>query len=142
MPDTWPPGTATALGPFPGLDPLEAARIALSELPGLPVLPELPARGVGSDPVGRTAGLLADLHVEVGIGAWRFVPRGGRDEERARVARVTDLDALEESAHGYHGPLKLRVVGPWTMAASVELAKGEKALRDPGAVRDIAASLA
>jgi hypothetical protein len=142
MPYIWPPGTATALGPFPGLDPLEAARIALSELPGLPVLPELPARGVGSDPVGRTAGLLADLHVEVGIGVWRFVPRGGRDEERARVARVTDLDALEESAQGYDGALKLRIVGPWTLAASVELAKGEKALRDEGAVGDIAASLA
>jgi hypothetical protein len=142
MPDIWPPGTATALGPFPGVDPLEAARIALSELPGLPVLPELPARGVGADAVGRTAGLLADLHVEVGIGAWRFVPRGGRDEERARVARVTDLDALEESAQGYDGPLKLRIVGPWTLAASVELAKGEKALRDQGAVRDVAASLA
>jgi hypothetical protein len=142
MSDIWPPGTATALGPFPGVDPLESTRIALSELAGLPVLPELPARGIGSDPVGRTAGLLADLHVEVGIGAWRFVPRGGRDEERARVALVTDLDALEESAQGYRGPLKLRIVGPWTLAASVELAKGEKALRDEGAVRDIAASLA
>jgi hypothetical protein len=142
MSDIWSPGTATALGAFPGLDPLESARMALAELTGLPVLPELPARGIGSDPVGRTAGLLADLHVEVGIGAWRFVPRGGRDEERARVALVTDLDALEESAQGYRGPLKLRIVGPWTLAASVELAKGEKALRDEGAVRDIAASLA
>lgn len=142
MVDVWPPGTATAPGPFPGVDPLEAARISLAELPGLPVLPELPARGVGSDAVGRTAGLLADLHVEVGTGAWRFVPRGGRDEERARVALVTDLDALEEAAQGYGGPLKLRIVGPWTLAASVELAKGEKALRDEGAVRDIAASLA
>lgn len=143
MPDMcWSPGTATVLGPFPGLDPLEAARIAVSELPDLPALPELPARGVGSDPVGRTAGLLADLHVEVGIGVWRFVPRGGRDEERARVALVTDLDALEESAQGYDGAFKLRVVGPWSLAASVELSKGEKALRDEGAVRDIAASLA
>lgn len=142
MSDRWPPGTATALGPFPGTDPLEAARIALSELPGLPVLPELPARGVGADQVGRTAGLLAGLHVEVGTGVWRFVPRGGRDEQRARNALVTDLDALEEVAQGYDGPLKIRIVGPWTLVASIELAKGEKALADEGAVRDIAASLA
>ncbi len=139
---SWDPGTATALGPFPGDDPLEAARIVLSELPGLPVLGELPARGVGADPVGRTAGLLADLHVEVGTGVWRFVPRGGRDEQRAHVALTTDLDALEEVAAGFEGALKLRIVGPWTLAASIELPRGEKALADPGAVRDIGASLA
>jgi hypothetical protein len=138
----WDPGTATGLGPFPGDDPREAARIVFSELPTLPFLPELPARGVGSDAVGRTAGLLADLHVEVGTGAWRFVRRPGRDEQRARVALETDLDALEEVAEGYAGPVKVRIVGPWTLAGSVELAKGEKALADPGAVHDIAASLA
>jgi hypothetical protein len=136
----WDPGTATGLGPFPGVDPLEAARIVLSELP-LPYLPELPARGVGADPVGRTAGLLADLHVEVAAGLWRFVPRGGRDEQRARTALTTDLDALEEAAHGHAGPLKVRIVGPWSLAASIDLPRGEKALADAGAVRDIAASL-
>jgi hypothetical protein len=136
----WEPGTATGLGPLPGVNPLEAARIVLSELP-LPFLPELPARGVGADAVGRTAGLLADLHVEVGTGVWRFVPRGGRDEQRARTTLTTDLDALEETADGYEGPLKVRIVGPWSLAASIELPRGEKALADPGAVRDIAASL-
>jgi len=137
----WDPGTATGLGPFPGVDPLEAARIVLSELP-LPFLPELPARGVGADPVGRTAGLLADLHVEVATGVWRFVPRGGRDEQRARTTLSTDLDSLEEAADGYAGPLQVRVVGPWSLAATIELPRGEKALADPGAVRDISASLA
>ena len=138
----WDLGTATGLGPFPGVDPLEAARIVFSELPDLPFLPELPARGVGADPVGRTAELLADLHVEVGTGVWRFVSRGGKDAQRAHIALTTDLDALEEVAGGYEGALKVRIVGPWTLAASIELPKGEKALADPGAVRDIAASLA
>ena len=139
----WDPGTATGLGPFPGVDPREAARIVFSELPApaLPFLPELSARGVGADPVGRTAGLLADLHVEVGVGAWRFVTRPGRDEQRAHAALTTDLDALEEAAEGYAGPVKLRIVGPWTLAAGIELPKGEKALADPGAVRDVAAAL-
>src|SRR5437763_1021589 len=145
MPDVWPPGTATGLGPFPGTDPLEAARIVSAELgdpPGLPFLPELPARGVGADPVGRTAALLAGLHVEVGTGTWRFVTRPGRDEQRARTALTTDLDALEEAVQGYAGPAKLRLVGPWTLAGAIELAKGEKALADQGAVRDLTASLA
>ncbi len=137
----WDPGTATGLGPLPGGDPLEAARIVFAELP-LPFLPELPARGVGADPVGRTARLLADLHVEVGTGVWRFVPRGGRDEQRAHNALTTDLDAMEEVASTHKGPLKVRIVGPWSLAASIELGRGEKALADPGAVRDIAASLA
>lgn len=137
----WDAGTATGLGPLPGGDPLEAARIAFSELP-LPFLPELPARGVGADPVGRTAGLLAGLHVEVTTGVWRFVGRGGRDEQRARTALTTDLDAMEEVASNHADPLKVRIVGPWTLAASIDLARGEKALVDPGAVRDIAASLA
>ena len=140
----WEPGTATGLGPFPGVDPLEAARVVFAELApsGLPFLPELPARGVGSDAVGRTAGLLADLHVEVGAGVWRFVRRPGKDEHRAQVALTTDLDALEEMADRYDGVLKIRIVGPWTLVASVELAKGEKALADEGAVHDITASLA
>jgi hypothetical protein len=140
----WDRGTATGLGPFPGADPLEAARIVFSELPApaLPFLPELPGRGVGADPVGRTAGLLADLHVEVGTGVWRFVTRAGRDEQRARTALTTDLDALEETAQGYEGGFKIRLVGPWTLAGSIELSRGERALADEGAVRDIAASLA
>jgi hypothetical protein len=140
----WEPGTATGLGPFPGSDPLEAARIPVTELaaPAIPFLPELPARGVGSDAVGRTAGLLADLHVEVGTGVWRFVPRPGRDAQRARTALTTDLDALEEVAEGYEGPFKVRIVGPWSLVGSIELAKGEKALKDEGAVRDVIDSLA
>src|ERR1700745_1315688 len=136
MPDVWPPGTATGLGPFPGTDPLQAARLVFPELgegDGLPFLPELPARGVGADPAGRSATLLAGLHVEVATGAWRFVTRPGRDEHRARTTLTTDLAALEEAAEGYAGPVKLRLVGPWTLAATVELARGEKALADEGA---------
>jgi hypothetical protein len=38
--------------------------------------------------------------------------------------------------------VKAAVAGPWTLAAAVELRHGDKALSDPGACRDIAASLA
>jgi cobalamin-independent methionine synthase catalytic subunit len=138
----WPPGTATGLGPFPGTDPGEAARVVFGELAKLPFLPQLPARGVGSDAVGRTAGLLVELFVDLQPGGWRLVPHPGRDLARARAAMASDLDALEEAAEGHEGPLKLQIVGPWTMAGSLELARGEKALADEGAVRDLAGSLA
>jgi hypothetical protein len=137
----WPPGSATGLGPFPGTDPLVAARAVFDELSQLPFLPQLPARGAGSDAVGRTATLLVDLFVDLRPSGWHFVPHPGIDLARARAAIVSDLDVLEEVAEGYAGALKLQVVGPWTMAGSVELPRGEKALADEGAVRDLVESL-
>ena len=35
-----------------------------------------------------------------------------------------DLDALEEFTQGYEGPLKVQAVGPWTLAASLDLPIG------------------
>ena len=53
-----------------------------------------------------------------------------------------DLDALEEVADGWRGPLKIQAAGPWTLAAEIELPRGDRALADPGAVRDVTESLA
>jgi methionine synthase II (cobalamin-independent) len=53
-----------------------------------------------------------------------------------------DLDALEEVAREYAGPVKLQAAGPWTLAAAIELHYGDKAVSDPGAVRDLGQSLA
>ncbi|MEU8403247.1 methionine synthase [Nonomuraea sp. NPDC048892] len=136
---TW---EATGLGSHPGEDHLEAARIVFGEVPGLPYLPELPARGVGADMVGRTAGLLVELPVEVQPSGWRLSDRPGRDHRRAVDHLRRDLDGLEEVAHDYAGPLKLQVCGPWTLAGSIELKFGDKMLSDAGAVRDLTASLA
>lgn len=71
--------------------------------------------------------------------AVRRPPRPGHPPGRCVAGE--DLDALEEFTQGYEGPLKLQAVGPWTLAASVELKNGEAALSDPGACRDLAASL-
>src|SRR5215475_1409615 len=139
----WPPGCATGIGSMPGTDPAEAMRIVLGELPDLPHLAELPARGPGADLTGRTAALLVDLPVEITPTGWRFAGRPGRDLSRARGLLSSDLDALEETAGGYRGPLKIGVCGPWTMAATIELARSqEPALADPGALADLTASLA
>ena len=138
----WPDGSATGVGSMPGTDVREAMRVVVGELPDLPHLPELPGRGVGADLTGRTVGLLLDLHAEVQPSGWRFVDSAGRDERRAVALLGEDLDALEELAADWTGPLKLQVAGPWTMAATVELRYGDKALADVGACRDLAVSLA
>jgi methionine synthase II (cobalamin-independent) len=138
----WVPGAATGVGSLPGTDPAEAVRVVLGELPDLPQLPELPARGLGADLIGRGAALLVDLPVDVQPSGWRLVDRPGRDARRAADLLARDLDALEEAAQGYAGPLKLQVTGPWTLASGLELHYGDKAVSDPGAVRDLVQSLA
>jgi methionine synthase II (cobalamin-independent) len=138
----WAPGTVTGIGSLPGTDPLEAARLVFGELPGLPHLAELPARAAGADMIGRTAALLVDLPVEIVQSGWRFTPHVGRDLRRARDYLAWDLDALEAAGADYVGPLKLQAAGPWTLAASLELATGHRVVRDHGAARDLAASLA
>lgn len=139
----WPPGSASGAGSMPGTDPLQAVRVVLDELPDLPHLPELPGRGPGADMIGRAAAMLTDLPAETTPDGWRLAARPGRDLQRARDYLAWDLDALEEAAAGYQGPLKIQVAGPWTLAASLQLpASQERVLTDPGAVADLIASLA
>ncbi|WCN82692.1 methionine synthase [Micromonospora sp. LH3U1] len=138
----WPAGAATGIGSLPGTDIAEAQRVVLGELPELPHLPELPARGPGADLIGRSAGLLVELPVEVYAGRWQVAPRPGRDLRRARDLMERDLDQLAEQAEEYAGPIKVQAAGPFTLAASLELPIGGRLLRDPGAVRDLAGSLA
>jgi methionine synthase II (cobalamin-independent) len=141
----WPQGTATGIGSLPGVDPLEAARAVLGELPDLPHLPELPARGVGADLIGRAAAMLVDLPVEVVPSGYRVAARPGRDQRRAVDLMERDLDALEEVVErGGVRParVKVQIPGPWTLTAGVELPRGHRVLTDPGAVRDFAESLA
>jgi Cobalamin-independent synthase, Catalytic domain len=139
----WPPASATGVGSLPGKDPLEAMRVVFGELPELPHLAELPARGPGADIIGRTAGMLVDLPVETTSRGWRFAARPGRDAGRARSMLSSDLDALEQVAAAYRGTLKVQACGPWTLAAMIELVRSQDpVLADGGAVADLAESLA
>lgn len=138
-------GGATGIGSWPGTDVVAAVRSSFDELgeaPHLPYLPELPARGPGADMVGRSAALLVDLPVDLQPSGWRLVDHPGRDHQRALSWLRQDLDVLAEVADGYQGRLKLQVTGPWTLAAQLWLPRLERVVVDPGAVRDLVASLA
>jgi methionine synthase II (cobalamin-independent) len=138
---------ATGIGSWPGSSPREAAEIVVGELHTLPHLVELPARGVGADMIGRAGALLVDIGIDT-------VPRGyrvasGRSSVLRRAASLLDedIDALEEAwekagLRGGTRTVKVQAPGPITLAAHLELPGGHRAITDPGAVRDLAGSLA
>ena len=141
------PVRATGIGSWPGTSAREAVRTVRDLLvdgqgTGIPHLPETPARGPGAEIIGRAAGMLVDLPVDLQPLGWRFVDRPGRDAARTASFLREDLDELAEAYEGYTGPLKVQVAGPWTLAASVRLTRGERSVMDPGASADLAASLA
>ncbi len=128
--------TAFGLGPLSGTDLVQAADVVLSELP-TPHLPQLPARGVGSDLIGRTAALLP-LNLDIGPRSWRVTRRPQIATMRARDQFERDLDLLEELWAGKLTELKVQLVGPWTLAAQIEMVNGHRLITDRGATRDIA----
>ncbi|MEW2416854.1 methionine synthase [Streptomyces sp. NPDC046866] len=133
---------ATGVGSLPGGDAREAAKTVTGSFEEFPYLAELPARGPGADMIGRSLGLLVEMYAHVEPSGWRISDRPGRDTRRARSWLGEDLDALEEFTQGYEGRLKVQAVGPWTLAAALELHGGEAMLQDAGACRDLAGSLA
>ncbi|MCZ2402767.1 hypothetical protein IV498_06095 [Paenarthrobacter sp. Z7-10] len=135
------------MGSWPGSDPMEAVRITRGELgsPHLPYLVELPDRGVGADTIGRTAAMLVELPVDVQPFGWRLVDRAGADYRRAVAMLSSDVNMLADVIGTEEQPgaeLKIQLCGPWTLAASLHLHYGERALLDSGARRELAESLA
>ncbi|GAB3747356.1 uroporphyrinogen decarboxylase/cobalamine-independent methonine synthase family protein [Microlunatus parietis] len=132
----------TGVGSWPGTDIVEAIKITFDECPELPYLPELPARGAAAGLIGRGAGQLADLTVDLQPSGWRLTDGLGLDHRRAVALFRDDLDLLEEQAQGYAGCFKIGFAGPWTLAASIERQRGGLVLADRGARRDLGQSLA
>lgn len=133
--------TAFGLGPMPGTSMAEACDIVLGETGDLPHLPQLPERGLGSDAVGRTAGLLRWLTVDRGPRAWRLVDRPQLASRHLWDLMERDLDTAQEVWGESLETVKVQVVGPWTLAAQLELPNGHRALTDRGATRDLADAL-
>ena len=139
----------TGQGELVGAEALEAARMVAGELgndPHLPFLPLLPDRGPGSDAIGRTAALLTTVSTQFAVSTtpagWRLAGGDSREMRRARSWLGEDLDALESQLGGFGREVIVPVVGPWTMAASLELITGHRLVRDPSAVLDLAQALA
>ena len=136
---------ATGVGSHPGEDQHEydeAVKVVLGELTDLAYVPEVPGRGAGAGMTGRGVAIMAALGADLQPAGWRLTDAPGIDQRRARSLLAQDLDGFEERAQGFTGTLKVQVVGPWTMAATVERPRGDKVLADPGARRDLAQALA
>lgn len=143
----WPhPAVPTGVGSMPGVDPQEATNIVVGEFGAFPHVVELPARGPGADPIGRTAALLAEVdrsfEVETSVTGWRIGHTGQAHLRRARAWLSWDLETLEASTGSHVGPIKVQVVGPLTLAARLEDPAGEALVRDLGAVAELAAAAA
>ncbi len=133
---------ATGIGSMPGEDLAESLRVVLGEVPDLPYLPELPARGATATMTGRTLAVIGELGFDLQPAGWRLTDAPGVDHRRARSLLAQDLDTLEEQTQGYSGPLKLQLCGPWTLASTVEKPRGDRVLSDVGARRELAQALA
>ena len=139
------PAATALVGSLPGDDSWEATAVVRGELPELPGIVELPARGPGADMVGRTMALLAAVSTEFAVTTtptgWRLA--GHRTSTLPSVMRrasswlAEDLDAAESAFADFSGSYKIQLAGPWTAAASIELANGDRLLRDNGAVAEL-----
>lgn len=134
----------SGIGSLPGTDVRSGLRMVRDLLSdnGIPFLPEFPARGAGADLIGRASAQLIGLGIDLQPSGWRLTDAHGLDARRAQAYLRQDLDELAEAFDGYVGDLKLQWCGPWTMAATLELPRGERVLTDAGAVRDLTQSLA
>ena len=140
------PVGATGIGSMPGISVAEAVAVIAGELPDLPHVPELPARGPGSDMIGRTAVLLSEVWRDLGLDTtptgWRLTGGSSAALRRGRSWLGEDLDRCEQVFGDSEGNFKLQICGPWTFIAAVEAGQGGPALRDAGLVTDISAALA
>lgn len=130
------------LGPLPGTDVRAAAEILAGECGAAPHLPVLADRGLGADMVGRTGAICADLTLDAGPRSWRIADRGAHAASVAADHLERDLDVCEEFWGSVPETVTVPVVGPWTLAASIELPGGHRMMTDRGAVAYLAASLA
>ncbi|WP_411697133.1 methionine synthase [Corynebacterium sp. LaCa191] len=132
--------TGFALGPMPGTSMAEAADIIIGETE-LPAIPQLPERGLGSDSVGRTASMLEAITIDCGPRSWRMTARPQLLTRRAWDRLERDLDEVQQVWGETVPRIKVQALGPWSLAASIELADGHRVLTDPGAFAELSDAL-
>ena len=132
--------TGFALGPMPDTSMAEAADIIMGETE-LPAIPQLPERGLGSDSVGRTASMLEAITIDRGPRSWRMTARPQLLTRRAWDRLERDLDEVQQVWGETVPRIKVQALGPWSLAASIELADGHRVLTDPGAFAELSDAL-
>lgn len=143
---------ASGLGDFPGDDLGEAMSRVEGELgsPHLPFLPHLSALGWKSTPLARTLAMCEGLAFDGASFGWRMVHSGGRGARESALAQdrlLSDINLLADrvgvqkkrfgSGQDTAPVYKIQLVGPLTLAASIYLPGGERAISDAGASRDL-----
>lgn len=144
---------ASGRGDFPGDDLAEAMSRVEGELgaPHLPFLPHLPALGWRSTPLARTLAVCEGLAFDGASFGWRMVHSGGRGARESALAQdrlLSDINLLADrvgaqkkrftsGVEGSAAAYKIQLVGPLTLAASIYLPGGERAISDAGASRDL-----
>ncbi|GAA2244578.1 methionine synthase [Rarobacter faecitabidus] len=137
----------TGLGLVPGADPLEAQLAVLDELThaaagqgiGLPFEVQL-ARSADDSvaAVARACAMLDQVFAERGPHGWKLADRPGLDLMSERRWLDSQDEAVQIALSGYDGGLSVSGLGPITLAARVYLARGDLAVSDPGAIKEIA----
>lgn len=132
---------AYALGSMPGTSIEQVADVVASETPDVIHIPVLPERGAGADAIGRTMALMEGLFADVGVRGWVLTPRPQKSTKYAKDLIARDLDVCEELWSTKPESIKISVVGPWTLATSLEVPGGYLAITDEGARRDLTEGL-
>ena len=148
---------ASGRGDFPGDDLAEAMSRVEGELGSahFPFLPHLPALGWRATPLARTLAVCEGLAFDGVSFGWRMVHSGGRGARESALAKdrlLSDINLLADrvgaqkkrftsGVEGSAAVYKIQLVGPLTLAASIYLPGGERAISDAGASRDLLESL-
>ena len=155
-PDPRPGGRATRTGSVPRrVGGRHRHRFAARHRPGRGAAPRprraarppAPARAARPRPGRRhdrpRCGPARRPAVDLTPAGWRLVAAAGhRPAPGPRVPRPRPRRAATEPRRATTGPLKVQVAGPWTLAAGARAHRGDRAVVDPGARRDLAQSLA
>ncbi|WP_144793219.1 hypothetical protein [Kocuria palustris] len=139
---------AVVVGPLPGRSAVEAFTTMRGELgaPHRSGLLALPGRSDAADELPRTVAVLTELHCDLQPHGWRLQRHGSQDSRAAQSLLAGDINALADvigaESGGDREPVTTELLGPITLAARLHLHGGERVLRDHGARRDLADSLA
>lgn len=137
---------ATGLGPWAGANTVDAISRVRGELgqPHLSFLPELADRGYRASLLARSIAALEGLSADGTAAGWRLTRTYAVEGQGARQLLESDINALADvvgkESGSAPGSLKIRLLGPVSLACQTYLTNGERVLSDAGARRDLAES--